>query len=91
MLFPITLVPFEDVQRVEVFDADTRQGLGARDSRVLHPRLQQLERPRLVSEGVSAAGGGFESRSQQVTAVHCKNLPMSLLRREDALDLPNVA
>jgi len=45
-----------------------RQGLGPRDTRVLHPRLQQLEGPRLASDRVSATGERFESRRRQVTA-----------------------
>ncbi len=52
LLFPITLVPFEAVKQWKLFDADIGRGLGARDTRVLHPRLQQLEGARLVSNGV---------------------------------------
>ena len=37
------------------------------------PDFRQLEGPRLVSDGVSAAGEGFESGSQEVTA--CERVP----------------
>ena len=46
----------------------TRPGKdSAGDPRVLHPRLQQLEGPRLVSDSLSAAGEGLEGSSEQVT------------------------
>ena len=67
VLFPVRLVPF-DVLRVGVVRRRYRQGFGARNTRVLHPRLQQLEGARFVSDGVSAAGDGFDSESHQVTA-----------------------
>jgi TIR domain-containing protein len=67
VLFPVRLVGFEALRDWECFDAD-RQGLSPRGARVLHSRFQPLERPRLVSDGVSAAGQRSESRGRQVTA-----------------------
>ena len=63
VLFPVRLVGFESAARLGVLRRRYRERFGARDTRVLHPRLQQLEGPRFVSDGVSAAGKGFESRS----------------------------
>ena len=54
VLFPVRAGPFE---RLRIGSASTRTGerFGARDTRVFHSRLQQLEGPRFVSDGVSAA------------------------------------
>jgi uncharacterized protein YjbI with pentapeptide repeats len=61
VLFPISLVPFARIRDWKCFDADTGKD-SARDPGVLHPRLQQLEGSRFVSEGVSAACSGPQSR-----------------------------
>ncbi|HEY5176794.1 MAG TPA: hypothetical protein VII95_14635 [Terriglobales bacterium] len=62
LLFPITLVPFEAIKQWKLFDADIGMDSAREIRGVLHPRLQQLEGPRFVSDGVSAAGEGLEGR-----------------------------
>ena len=55
VLFPIRLVSYEALRD---WNLPRRHGeeYSRRDTRVLHPRLQQLEGARFVSDGVSAAG-----------------------------------
>ncbi len=55
--FRFALVPFNDVAGVGVLRCGPGERFGARDTRVFHSRLQQLEGPRFVSEGVYQAGG----------------------------------
>ena len=64
VLFPVRLVGFESAARLGVLRRRYGERLGARDTRVLHSGLQQLEGPRFVSGGVWEAGGGFESSCQ---------------------------
>jgi len=52
MLFPVALVPFDPVLKQWEKIRSDGTDLGARGTRVFHPRLQQLEGPRFVSEGV---------------------------------------
>ena len=65
VLFPIRLAPFEILRDCECFDADTGKDSATRDSRVFHPRLQQLEEPRLLSGSLPAPDQRFESLGLQ--------------------------
>jgi hypothetical protein len=51
-------------ERLGVLRRRYRERFGARDTGILHPRLQQLEGPRLVPDGVSAVGEGFEKQKR---------------------------
>ena len=47
--FPSGWCRLKTLEKWKLFDADTGKDSAPRDTRVLHPRLQQLEGPRLVS------------------------------------------
>src|SRR5205807_5662708 len=51
---------FRNSARLGVLRRRHRKGLRSRDSRIFHPRLQQLEESRLVSGGIPATGLRFE-------------------------------
>ena len=57
VLFPIRLVPFDDIREWKCFDARYGQGHGPGDPRVLRPRFLELERPRRIRDGIQAAAG----------------------------------